>query len=161
LRSTENYVNKKLRCRCDLAARWLARQARGNNRLKSHSIETPEASQPTKVLRCSQFANVQAFDEDNVKDERTVREREIAGPPRDGLADSPDGSAEDIDFLMDDIEGLLSCPHANSIFRSETQIARMQFSAMALERPIAIALCAITALDCNHFICFSRLDGAN
>jgi hypothetical protein len=27
LRSIENYVNKKLRCRCGDAAQWLARQA--------------------------------------------------------------------------------------------------------------------------------------
>ncbi len=39
-----------------------------------------------------------------------MREREIAGPPRDGFADSPDGSAEDIDFLMDDIESSAVMP---------------------------------------------------
>jgi hypothetical protein len=161
LRSTENYVNKKLRCRCDLAALWLARQARGNDRLKSHSIETPEACQQTRVLRSSQFANVQAFDEDNVKDERTVRKRETAESRRDGSAVSPDDSAQDIGSLMDDIEALLSCPHTNSIFLSETQMHGIEISALVLERPMAIALGAIAAHDCIHFLCFSRVNPAN
>jgi hypothetical protein len=131
LRSTENYLNEKLRCRCDAAARWLARQARGNDRLNSHSRETPEASQRTKVLRCSQLANIQVFDEDDVKDEQTVRKREIAESRRDGRAVSPDDSVEDIDLLVAYIEALLSCPHANPKFLSETQMPGMQISALA------------------------------
>jgi hypothetical protein len=116
LSSTKDYVNKKLRCRCNAAARWLARQARGNDRLKSHSLETLEASQRAKVLRCSQLANIQVFDEDDVKDEQTVRKRETADLRRDGSADSPGDAVEEIDFLKDDIEALLSCPHANPNF---------------------------------------------
>jgi hypothetical protein len=113
------------------------------------------------VLRCPQFANVQAFDEDNVKDERTERKREISEPRRDGSAVWPDDAVGEIDFLKDYIEALLSCPHANPKFLSETQMPRMQFSALVLKRPIAIALCAIAALDCIHFLCFSRVNGAN
>jgi hypothetical protein len=113
------------------------------------------------VLRRSQLANVQALDEEGVNDGQTVRKRENAESRRDGSADSPDDAEEGIGFLKDYIEALLSCPHANPKFLSETQMHGMQFSALVLERPIAIALCAITALDCNHFLCFSRLDGAN
>jgi len=68
------------------------------------------------MLRCSHFANIQAFDEDDVKVEQTVRKREIADLRRDGSADSPDDAVEEIDFLKDDIEALLSCPHANPNF---------------------------------------------
>jgi hypothetical protein len=124
LRSTEDYVNEKLRCRCDVAARRLARQARANDRLNSHSIETPEASQRTKVLRRSQFANVQAFDEDDVKGGRIASQRKIASLRRSGSADSPDGAVGDIDLLTDNIEALLSCPHTNPMFRTETQMLR-------------------------------------
>jgi len=122
LRSTENYLNEKLRCRCDAAARWLARQARGNDRLNSHSRETPEASQRTKVLRCSQLANIQVFDEDDVNGRQTVREREIAESRRDGRAVSPGDAVEDIDLPIANTEALLSCPHANPKCHSETQI---------------------------------------
>jgi hypothetical protein len=113
------------------------------------------------MLRCSHFANIQAFDEDDVKVEQTVRKREIADLRRDGSADSPDDAVEEIDFLKDDIEALLSCPHANPKFLSETQMPGMQFSAVALERPIAIAHRVIAAPDCIHFLCFSRANGAN
>jgi hypothetical protein len=113
------------------------------------------------VLRCSQFANVQALDENDVKDEQTVRKREIAESRRDGSGVSPDDAVEEIDFLKDDIEALLSCPHANPKFLSETQMPGMQLSALALERPIAIAHRVIAAPDCIHFLCFSRVNGAN
>jgi hypothetical protein len=145
-------VNKKLRCRCDAAARWLARQARGNDRLNSHLLETPEASQRAKVLRCSQLPNVHIVDEDDVKDEQTVRKREIAEPPHDGSADSSDDSENENDFVKNDIEALLSCPHANPKFVSETQMPRVQISALALERPIAIAHRPIAAPDCIHLL---------
>jgi hypothetical protein len=161
LRSTKDYVNKKLRCRCNVAARWLARQARGNDRLNSHSPETPEASQRAKVLRHSQLANIQVFDEDDVKVEQTVRKRETADLRRDGSADSPGGVVEDIDFLNDYFEALLSCPHAIPKFLSETQMPAMQFSALTLKRPVAIALRVIAAADCIHFLCFSRANCAN
>lgn len=91
------------------------------------------------MLRCSQLANVQALDEDNVKDERTERKRTISDLRRDGSAVSPGDAVEDIDLLMADIEALLSCPHANPKPLSETQMPRLQISAVALERPIAIA----------------------
>jgi hypothetical protein len=68
------------------------------------------------MLRCSQLANVQVFDEDGVKGQRMVRKREIADLRRDGSAVSPHDSVEEIDFLMDNIEVLLSCPHANPNF---------------------------------------------
>lgn len=68
------------------------------------------------MLRGSQLPKVQAFDEDGVKDEQTVRKREIVGLRRDGSADSPEDSAEEIDFLKDDLEAQLSCPHANPNF---------------------------------------------
>ena len=74
------------------------------------------------MLRCSHLANVQAFDEDNVKDERTVRKRETADLRRDGSADSPGDAVEDIDLLMANIEALLSCPHANPKFLSEQEL---------------------------------------
>jgi hypothetical protein len=111
--------------------------------------------------RRSQLANVQALDEDDVKDEQIVRKREIAGSRRDGSAVSPDGAVEEIDFLKDYFEALLSCPHANPKFLSETQMPGMQFSAVALKRPIAIAHRMIAAPDCIHFLCFSRVYGAN
>ena len=53
-----------------------------------------------------------------------MREREIAESPHDGAADSPHDSVEDIDFLKNYIEALLSCPHANPKSRSETQMPR-------------------------------------
>jgi hypothetical protein len=143
LRSTENYVNGKLRCRCDAAARRLARQARGNDVHNLHSLQTPEASQRTKLLRRFQLANVQALDEDDVKDVQTVREGGIAGSRRDGSAVSPNDAIEEIDLLMANIEALLSCPHANPKFSSETQMPGTEISALALERPIAIAHGAI------------------
>jgi hypothetical protein len=161
LRSTENCVDEKLRCRCDAAARWLARQARGNGRLNSHSQETPKAPQRAKVLRRSHFANVQALDEDDVKDEQTVRKREIAESRRYGSADSSDNSVEEIDFLKNYIEALLSCPHANPKFLSETQMPGMQFSAVALKGPTAIAYRVIAAPGCICFSCFSRVNVAN
>lgn len=111
--------------------------------------------------RSSQLANVQALDEDDVKDEQTVRKREIAESRRDRSADASDDSVQEIDFLKDYIEALLSCPHANPKFLSETQMPGMQLSALALERPIAIAHRVIAAPDCIHFLCFSRVDGAN
>jgi hypothetical protein len=76
---------------------------------------------------------------------------------RDGSANSPDGAVEDIDLLMANIEALLSCPHTNPKFHSETQIPRKQFSALALERPIATAHRVIAAPDCIQFLCFSRV----
>jgi hypothetical protein len=72
------------------------------------------------MLRCSQLANVQALDEDDVKDEQTVRKHEVADLLRDGSADSPHDSVGDIDFLMDNIEALLSCPHAIPISLGNT-----------------------------------------
>jgi hypothetical protein len=133
LRSTENDVDEKLRCRCDVAAQWLARQARGNDRLNPLVLETLSASQRAKVPRCSHLANIQAFDEDDVKDEQTVRKREIAESRRDRSADASDDSVQEIDFLKDYIEALLSCPHANPKFLSETQMPGMQFCAVALK----------------------------
>ena len=44
-----------------------------------------------------QLANVQALDEDDVKDVRTVRERETAWCHREGSAVSPDDAVEEID----------------------------------------------------------------
>ena len=111
--------------------------------------------------RRSQLANVHIFDEDDMKDEETVRKREIADLRRDGSADSPDDAVEEIDFLKDYFEALLSCPHANPKFLSETQMPGMQLSAVALKRPIAIAHGVIAAPDCIHFLCFSRANGAN
>jgi hypothetical protein len=96
-----------------------------------------------------------------VNDEQTVSKREIADSRRDGSADSSDDSVEDIDFLKNNIEALLSCPHANPIFLSETQMPGMQISAVAFERPIAIAHRVIAAPDCIHILCFSRVNGAN
>jgi hypothetical protein len=113
------------------------------------------------VLRCSQLANVHIFDEDDVKDEQTVRKREIAGSRREGSAVSPDDAGEEIDFLKNYIEALPPCPHANPKFLSETQMPGKQISALALERPIAIAHRVIAAPDCIHFLCFSRVYGAN
>ena len=74
------------------------------------------------MLRHSQLANIQVFDEDDVKVEQTVRKRETADLRRDGSADSPGGVVGDIDFLNDYFEALLSCPHANPKSLSETQI---------------------------------------
>jgi hypothetical protein len=65
--------------------------------LNSDLLEAPEASQQTKVLRRFQLANVQALDEDDVKDVRTLRERETAWCHRDGSAVSPDDAVEEID----------------------------------------------------------------
>ncbi len=96
-------------------------------------------SQRAQTLRCSQFANVQALDEDIVKDERTERKRTISDLRRDEPAVSPGDAVEDIDLLMADIEALLPCPHANPKFLSETQMLWKQISTVALERPIAIA----------------------
>jgi hypothetical protein len=134
---------------------------RENHRLNSQSLETPEVSQRTKVLPCSQLANVQVFDEKDVKDEQMVRKREIASLRRDGSAASPNDWVEQIDLMMPNIEALLSCPHAYPKFLSETQMPRMQISALALERPIAIAHWVIAAPGCIHFFCFSRVNGAN
>jgi hypothetical protein len=111
------------------------------------------------VLRCSQLANLQVFDEDDVNDEQTVREHDTAESRRDGRAVSPGDAVGDIDLMMPNIEALLSCPHANPKFLSETQMPGMQLSAVALERPIAIA--PIAAPDCIRFLCFSRASGAN
>ena len=85
-----------------------------------------------------------------------MRKREIAESRRDRSADASDDSVQEIDFLKDYIEALLSCPHANPKFLSETQMPGMQLSALALERPIAIAHGVIAAPDCIHFLCFSR-----
>ncbi len=60
-----------------------------------------------------------------------VRKREIASLRRDGPAASPDDAVEEIDLMMANIEVLLSCPHANPKFLSETQIPGMPFSAVA------------------------------
>jgi hypothetical protein len=83
------------------------------------------------MLRCSQLAKVQALDEDDVKDEQTARKHEVADLRRDGSADSSGDSVEEIDFLKNGIEALLSCPHANPKFLSETQMPGMQFSTLA------------------------------
>jgi len=91
------------------------------------------------MLRRSHFANVQVFDEDGVNNGLTASKRKMASLRRDASADSSDDSVEEIDFLKDYIEALLSCPHANPKFLSETQMPGVQFSAVALERPIAIA----------------------
>jgi hypothetical protein len=74
------------------------------------------------VLRCSQFANVQAFDEDDVKDGQKVSKRKNGFLRRDGAAVSPDNEVEDVDLRVTLFEALLSCPHANPKFISETQI---------------------------------------
>jgi hypothetical protein len=91
------------------------------------------------MLRGSQLANVQVFDEDGVKDEQTVRKRGVSELRRYGSADSSGDSVEAVDFLKNYIGTLLSCPHANPKFNSETQIVGMQLSAVALRRPMATA----------------------
>jgi hypothetical protein len=151
LRSTDNYVNEKLRRRRDATAQRLARQAQGNDRLNSHLLEAPEASLRTEVLRRSQLASVQALDEDEVKNWQTASKRKIASLRRGESAISPDDAVEDIDLRMTNIEALLSCPHANPKFLSETQMPGKQFSAAALKRSIAITHRAIAAPDCIHF----------
>ena len=113
------------------------------------------------MLRRFQLANVQALDEDDVKDVQTVREREIANSRRDGPAVSPDDAVKEIDLLMANIEALLSCPHASPKLTSETQMPRIEIRALALERPIAIALRVIAMPDCIHFLCFSDADYTN
>ncbi len=127
--------------------------------MNAHSVETPEASQPAKVLRCSPFANVHVFDEDDVNDGQTANKHRIASLRRDGVAVSPDDAVEDSDFLKDEIEALLSCPHANPKFLSETQMPGMQISAVAL-KDLSQSL-MIAAPDCIHFLCFSRVNSAN
>jgi hypothetical protein len=144
-------VNKKLRGRCDAAALWLARQRREDDCSTSHLQETPQAPQRAKLLRCSQLANVQAVDEDDMNDRRRACKHEPADLRRDGSAASSGDSMADINRRIDDVEALLSCPHANPKFLSETQICWLQFSALALERPIAIALYEIAAPVCIHF----------
>lgn len=62
-----------------------------------------------------------------------MRKREIAESRRDGFANSSGDSVGDIDFLKDYTEALLSCPHANPKFLSETQMPGMQFCAVALK----------------------------
>jgi hypothetical protein len=62
---------------------------------------------------------------------------------------------------MANIEALLSCPHANPKFGSETQMPGTEISALALERPIAIAHRATAAPDCIHILCFSHVNGAS
>ena len=109
--------------------------------------------------RCSQLPCVHIVDEDDVKDEvkdeQTVRERGIAESRRGGSGDS----IGEIDFVNNNIEALLSCPHANPKFTSETQMPGVQPSAMALERPIAIAHCRLLRPIASIFFCFSRLNG--
>ena len=83
-----------MRCCCAAASTPGA----GKRSLNSHSLETPEASQQTKVLRRFQLANVQDLDEDDVKDVQTVRERGIAESRRDGSAVSTNGAGEEIDL---------------------------------------------------------------
>jgi hypothetical protein len=113
------------------------------------------------VLRCSQLPCVHIVDEDDVKDEQTVREREIAESPRDGSADWSGDSIGEIDFVKNNIEALLSCPHANPKFTSETQMPGLQLSASALERPIAIAYRRLQRLIASIFFCFRSVNGAN
>lgn len=60
-----------------------------------------------------------------------LRKREIASSGRDGSTASVDDAVEEIDLMMANIEALLSCPHANPKFLSETQIPGMLFSAVA------------------------------
>jgi len=91
------------------------------------------------VLRRFQFANVQAFDEDDVKDGQKVSKHKNGFLRRDRAAVSPDDAVEDVDLLVTLFEALLSCPHANPKFTSETQMPGMQFSSLALERRITIA----------------------
>ena len=145
-------MNKKLRGRCDAAALWLARQRREDDCSTSHLQETPQAPQRAKLLRCSQLANVQAVDEDDMNDRRRACKHEPADLRRDGSAASSGDSMADINRRIDDVEALLSYPHAFPRFLSETQMPGIQTSALALERPIAIALRAIAAHDCIHIL---------
>ena len=80
-----------------------------------------------------------------------MRKHEIADLRRDGCADSPGDSMADINRRMDDIEALLSCPHANSKFLSETQMLGIETSALTLERSIAVARRAIAAPVLNPY----------
>jgi hypothetical protein len=97
------------------------------------------------MLRSSQLANLQALDEDTVNCERQAHKQGCGDWRRERYAVSPDDSMADIDRPMDDIEALLSCPHANPKSLSETQTLGIQTSALALERPITIAHRAIAA----------------
>jgi hypothetical protein len=137
-----------VRCCCTAASAPSARK----RSLNSHSLETPEASQPAKLSRCSHFANVQGFDEYDVKDGQMASKGKIACLRRDASAVSPDDAVEGIDLHGNFFEALLSCPHANPKFVSETQMPGMQFSSLALERRIAIARRVIAAPDCIHFL---------
>jgi hypothetical protein len=64
-----------------------------------------------------------------------------------------------IDRPMDDNEALLSCPHANPKFHSETQMPRMQISANGFGN--AYRNRSIVAPACIRFFCFSRVNEAN
>jgi hypothetical protein len=108
-----------------------------------------------EMLRRPQLEKLQALDEHAVNCECKAREQGGGDMHRDQSVIWPDDSLEDIDVRRNDIEALLSCPHANPIFLSETQIPGMQISALALKRPIAIAHRVIAAPDDIHFLCFS------
>jgi hypothetical protein len=90
-----------------------------------------------------------------------VRERGIAESRRGGSADSSGDSIGEIDFVNNNIEALLSCPHANPKFSSETQMPGVQLSALALERPIAIAHRRSLRLIASIFFCFRSVNGAD
>ena len=81
-----------------------------------------------------------------------MRKREGADLRRDKSAVSPQESVANVDRLMDDEEALLSCPHANRKFTSETQMPGIEISTLALEGPSAIARRAIAVPDFHPFL---------
>jgi hypothetical protein len=81
-----------------------------------------------------------------------VREREIAESPRDGSADSSGDSVGKVDFLKNKIEALLSCPHANPKFTSETQMPGVQLKRIGSGKADRNRLSSIAAPDCIHFL---------
>ena len=124
--------------------------------MNSHSPGTPEASQRAELLRCPYLAILQALDEDDVKNEQTACKREIVDLHSERFAVSPGDLVANNDRPMDDVEALLSCHHATPKYLSETQIPGLQFSALALERPIAIAHRPIAVPDCIHFLLLQK-----
>jgi hypothetical protein len=129
LRSKENYVNEKLRCRCDAAARRLARQAWRIDGSNSHSsIETAGASHRAKMLRCPQTAKLQAHNEDTLNCRRKAHIEGCGNLRRNQAAVSTGRSMGDIDRPIYDIEALLSCPHANPKILSKTSMPGIQSS---------------------------------